>query len=228
MINLDKKVVIAIDGGAATGKSVLAKGIAKKLGILYIDTGAMYRAAGYYFLSNNIELTEENIQKNLENIDIKLKYADGETICILNNEDITDKIRTEEVSMAASNVSKNKKVREKLVFLQRQMAGNESVVLEGRDVTTVVFPNATLKIFLTASIDVRALRRKRDLERKGQIVDINEVKEALQKRDLQDSTRKESPLMKAVDALEIDTTGLTNDITVEKVIELLKERIDSK
>ena len=226
MIKLDKKVVIAIDGGAATGKSVLAKGIAKKLGILYIDTGAMYRGVGYYFLSNNIELTEENIQNNLNLIDIKLKYLDGETICILNNEDITDKIRTEEVSMAASNVSKNKLVREKLVYLQRKMAGNESVVLEGRDVTTVVFPDATLKIFLTASIDTRALRRKRDLEKKGENVDIEEVKEALQKRDLQDSTRKESPLKKAEDAVEIDTTGLTNEITVDKVIELLKERID--
>lgn len=226
MIKLDKKVVIAIDGGAATGKSVLAKGIAKKLGILYIDTGAMYRGVGYYFLSNNIELTEENIQNNLNLIDIKLKYLDGETICILNNEDITDKIRTEEVSMAASNVSKNKLVREKLVYLQRKMAGNESVVLEGRDVTTVVFPDATLKIFLTASIDTRALRRKRDLEKKGEKVDIEEVKEALQKRDLQDSTRKESPLKKAEDAVEIDTTGLTNEITVDKVIELLKERID--
>lgn len=226
MIKLDKKVVIAIDGGAATGKSVLAKGIAKKLGILYIDTGAMYRGVGYYFLSNNIELTEENIQNNLNLIDIKLKYLDGETICILNNEDITDKIRTEEVSMAASNVSKNKLVREKLVYLQRKMAGNESVVLEGRDVTTVVFPDATLKIFLTASIDIRALRRKRDLEKKGENVDIEKVKEALQKRDLQDSTRKESPLKKAEDAVEIDTTGLTNEITVDKVIELLKERID--
>lgn len=226
MINLDKKIVIAIDGGAATGKSVLAKEIAKKLGILYIDTGAMYRGVGYYFLANNVSLTEENIQANLDNIDIKLRYVDGETICILNNEDITDKIRTEEVSMAASNVSKNKLVREKLVFLQRQMAGNESVVLEGRDVTTVVFPDATLKIFLTASIDIRALRRKRDLEKKGEKANIEDVKEALIKRDLQDSTREESPLKKAEDAVEIDTTNLTNEITVDKVIELLKERID--
>lgn len=226
MINLDKKVVIAIDGGAATGKSVLAKEIAKRLGILYIDTGAMYRGVGYYFLANNIVLTEENIKMNLEHINIKLRYVDGETICILNDEDITDKIRTEEVSMAASNVSKNKLVREKLVFLQRQMAGNESVVLEGRDVTTVVFPDATLKIFLTASIDIRALRRKRDLEKKGEKTNIEDVKEALIKRDLQDSTRKESPLMKAEDAVEIDTTDLTNEITVDKVIELLKERIN--
>ena len=226
MTSLDKKFVIAIDGGSATGKSVLAKGIAKKLNILYIDTGAMYRATAYYFISKNIEMTEENIKANLDLIEIKLKYVNGETIVFLNDEDITDKIRTEEISMGASNVSKNKYVREKLVELQRQMAGDENVVLEGRDVTTVVFPDATLKIFLTASIDIRALRRKRDLEKKGKEVDIEEVKEALIKRDLQDSTRKESPLKKAEDAVEIDTTELTNDTTVDRVIELLKERID--
>ena len=226
MTSLDKKFVIAIDGGAATGKSVLAKGIAKKLNILYIDTGAMYRATAYYFISKNIEMTEENIKANLDLIEIKLKYVNGETIVFLNDEDITDKIRTEEISMGASNVSKNKYVREKRVELQRQMAGDENVVLEGRDVTTVVFPDATLKIFLTASIDIRALRRKRDLEKKGKEVDIEEVKEALIKRDLQDSTRKESPLKKAEDAVEIDTTELTNDTTVDRVIELLKERID--
>ena len=226
MTSLDKKFVIAIDGGAATGKSVLAKGIAKKLNILYIDTGAMYRATAYYFISKNIEMTEENIKANLDLIEIKLKYINGETIVFLNNEDITDKIRTEEISMGASNVSKNKYVREKLVELQRQMAGDENVVLEGRDVTTVVFPDATLKIFLTASIDIRALRRKRDLEKKGREVNIEDVKEALIKRDLQDSTRKESPLKKAEDAVEIDTTELTNDTTVDRVIELLKERID--
>lgn len=226
MTSLDKKFVIAIDGGAATGKSVLAKGIAKKLNILYIDTGAMYRATAYYFISKNIEMTDENIKANLDLIEIKLKYINGETIVFLNNEDITEKIRTEEISMGASNVSKNKYVREKLVGLQRQMAGDENVVLEGRDVTTVVFPDATLKIFLTASIDIRALRRKRDLEKKGKEVNIEEVKEALMKRDLQDSTRKESPLKKAEDAVEIDTTDLTNDSTVDRVIELLKERID--
>lgn len=226
MTSLDKKFVIAIDGGAATGKSVLAKGIAKKLNILYIDTGAMYRATAYYFISKNIEMTDENIKANLDLIEIKLKYINGETIVFLNNEDITDKIRTEEISMGASNVSKNKYVREKLVGLQRQMAGDENVVLEGRDVTTVVFPDAALKIFLTASIDIRALRRKRDLEKKGKEVNIEEVKEALMKRDLQDSTRKESPLKKAEDAVEIDTTDLTNDSTVDRVIELLKERID--
>ena len=225
MTKTDKKFIIAIDGCAATGKSVLAKGIAERLNILYIDTGAMYRAAGYYFVSNKIEMTDENILKYFDLLDIKLKYINGKTLVFLNEEDITDYIRTEEVSMAASDISKNKYVREKLVDIQRKMAGEESVVLEGRDTTTVVFPNATLKLFLTASIEIRAIRRKRDLEKKGEKVDIEDIKSSLAKRDLQDSTRKESPLKKAEDAIEIDTTDLTNDETIDMVIDLLKERI---
>lgn len=225
MTKIDKKFVIAIDGAAATGKSVLAKGIAQKLGILYIDTGAMYRAAGYYFITKKIPMTEEEILKNIDLINIKLKYIDGETIVYLNGKDITSYIRTEEISMAASNISKNKYIRKKLVKLQREMAGEESVVLEGRDITTVVFPNADLKVFLTASIEVRAKRRQRDLEKKGNYMDIEEVKASLQKRDIQDSTRKESPLTKVKDAIEIDTTNLTNEKTVDMVISLLKERI---
>lgn len=225
MTKLDKKIIIAIDGPAATGKSVLAKGIAKKLNILYIDTGAMYRAAGYFFVTNNIELNEKNIEENIDKIDISLKYVNGDTFVYLNGKDITGEIRTEIMSIAASNVSKFKIVREKLVDIQRKMAEGESVVLEGRDITTVVFPNADLKIFLTASVDIRAKRRKRDLEKKGEFLDIDEIKESLQKRDTQDSTRKESPLMKAEDAIEIDTTDLTNDKTVDVVLDMLKERI---
>lgn len=225
MTKLDKKIIIAIDGPAATGKSVLAKGIAKKLNILYIDTGAMYRAAGYFFVTNNIELNEKNIEENIDKIDISLKYVNGDTFVYLNGKDITGEIRTEIMSIAASNVSKFKIVREKLVDIQRKMAEGESVVLEGRDITTVVFPNADLKIFLTASVDIRAKRRKRDLEKKGEFVELEEIKKSLQKRDTQDSTRKESPLMKAEDAIVIDTTDLTNDKTVDMVIGMLKERI---
>ena len=216
---MDKKFIIAIDGSAATGKSVLAKELARRLNILYIDTGAMYRAAGYYFVTNNIDLTNENIEANLDKLNIDLKYNSEGTIVYLNGEDITSKIRTEEISMAASDVSKNKKIREKLVALQRKMAEGESVVLEGRDITTVVFPNADLKLFLTA------IRSKRDLAKKGQEVDIEEVRKSLEKRDLQDSTREESPLKQAEDAVVIDTTSLTNDETVDMVIKLLNERI---
>ncbi|MDO4282821.1 MAG: (d)CMP kinase [Clostridia bacterium] len=222
----NKNYIIAIDGCAATGKSVLAKGIAQKLNILYIDTGAMYRAAGVYFLEKGLELTEENIKRNIDSIDIRLAYEDNMTKVFLNNKDVTDKIRTSKASMAASDVSKFLPVREKLVELQRKMAENSNVVLEGRDIGTVVFPNATLKIFLSATADIRAIRRQRDLAKKGEIKDIDIIREELLKRDLQDSTRKESPLRKAEDAIEIDTTSLTNDETVDMVIELLKERVE--
>lgn len=222
----NKKYIIAIDGCAATGKSVLAKGIAERLNILYIDTGAMYRAAGLYFLEKNLEFNDENIKDNIDNIDIRLEYENKITKVFLNAVDVTDKIRTSAVSMAASDVSKFLPVREKLVELQRKMAESSNVVLEGRDIGTVVFPNANLKIFLVATPDIRAIRRQRDLAKKGEIKDIDTIREDLLKRDLQDSTRKESPLKKAEDAIEIDTTDLTNDETVTMVIEFLKERVD--
>lgn len=226
MENTNKNYIIAIDGCAATGKSVLARGIAEKLNILYLDTGAMYRAAGIYFLERGLEFTEENIKNHIDNIDIRLEYIDKVTKVYLNDIDVTDKIRTSKASMGASDVSKFLPVREKLVALQRKMAKGQNVVLEGRDVTTVVFPNATLKIYLTATPDIRAIRRQRDLAKKGEIKDVEVVKEELLKRDLQDTTRKESPLKKADDAIEIDTTTLTNDETVDMVIELLKERVE--
>lgn len=226
MENTNKNYIIAIDGGAATGKSVLARGIAKKLNILYLDTGAMYRAAGLYFLDRGLEFNEENINKHIDNIDVKLEYENGITKVYLNNVEVTDRIRTSKASMGASDVSKFLPVREKLLYLQREMAKGQNVVLEGRDVTTVVFPNATLKIFLTATPDIRAIRRQRDLAKRGEIKDAEIVKEELLRRDLQDTTRKESPLKKAEDAIEIDTTLLTNADTVDMVIDLLKERVE--
>lgn len=226
MENTNKNYIIAIDGGAATGKSVLAKGIAKKLNILYLDTGAMYRAAGIYFLDRGLEFNEENINNHIDNIDIKLEYIDETTRVYLNDVDVTDRIRTSKASMGASDVSKFLPVREKLVALQRKMGEDQNIVLEGRDVTTVVFPNATLKIYLVAEPNIRAIRRKKDLAKKGEIKDVEVVKEELLKRDIQDTTRKESPLRKAEDAIEIDTTLLTNDETVDMVIDLLKERVE--
>lgn len=225
MGNSKKNYVIAIDGCAATGKSVLAKGIAEELNILYVDTGAMYRAAGLYFLEHNLAFSEENVEKYIDQIEIELKNEDQVTKVFLNGEEVTDKIRTASVAMAASDISKFKLIRERLVDMQRKMAGGANVVLEGRDIGTVVFPNATLKIFLTASIEIRAIRRKRDLEKKGEIKELGVIQEELQKRDIQDSTRKESPLKKAEDAIEIDTTPLTNEETVKMVIEMLKERV---
>ncbi len=222
---MDKKYIIAIDGPSAAGKSVLAKGISKELGITYIDTGAMYRAVALYFLNNNIEINEENISNVIDNININLKYIDGNLKVFLNDEDVTLSIRENRASMGASNVSKFKQVRDKMVALQRDMANDMNVVLDGRDIGTVVFPNADLKIFLTASVDVRAMRRKKELDLKGESYDIEELKKEIIARDLQDTTRKESPLKKADDAIQIDTSDLTVDETVKEVIDLLKERV---
>ena len=221
----NKNYIIAIDGMAATGKTSLAKEVAKRLNIMYIDTGAMYRACGLYFLQRNIDITEENVEKYINDIEVVLKIENEETYVYLNGEDVTSKIRDSKVSWAASVVSKFKPVREKLVELQRKMAQNGSVILEGRDIGTAVFPNATLKIFLTASKEIRAIRRQKDYEKKGEFLDIYTIMADMEKRDIQDSTRTESPLVKAVDAIEIDTTPLTNDTTAEMVIKLLNERI---
>lgn len=225
MLKLNKKCIIAIDGGAGVGKTTVSKNLSKKLGILYIDTGAMYRAAALYFLNNNIEITDENISNNLDKINIDLRIIGENNIVILNGIDVTDKIRTEEVSMAASTVSKNSNLRKKLVEEQRKIAGNVSVVIEGRDTTTVVFPNADLKLFLTSNISTRAKRRfddLKDIEKMKTTVDI--VKEDMLKRDVQDSTREDSPLTKVVDAIEIDTTNNTVEDTTKVIINILKEK----
>lgn len=225
MLKLNKKCIIAIDGGAGVGKTTVSKNLSKKLGILYIDTGAMYRASALYFLNNNIEITDENILKNIDKINIDLRVNGENNTVILNGEDVTDKIRTEEVSMAASIVSKNSNLRKKLVEEQRKIAGNVSGVIEGRDTTTVVFPNADLKLFLTSNINTRAKRRfddLKDIEKMKTTVDI--VKEDMLKRDVQDSTREDSPLTKVVDAIEIDTTNNTVEDTTKVIINILKEK----
>lgn len=225
MLKLNKKCIIAIDGGAGVGKTTVSKSLSKNLGIVYIDTGAMYRASALYFLNNNIEITDENILKNIDKINIDLRVNGENNTVILNGEDVTDKIRTEEVSMAASIVSKNSNLRKKLVEEQRKIAGNVSGVIEGRDTTTVVFPNADLKLFLTSNINTRAKRRfddLKDIEKMKTTVDI--VKEDMLKRDVQDSTREDSPLTKVVDAIEIDTTNNTVEDTTKVIINILKEK----
>lgn len=226
MDNLSKKYVIAIDGGAGTGKSTLSNEIAKRLNIVHIDTGALYRAATVYFLDNNIEPTDENIDANLENIDITLENIDGMLHVFLNGEDVTTKIRKEIVSNTVPIVAKYQPLREKIVMIQRNIANNKSIVIDGRDIGTVVFPNADLKIYLVASIEKRAERRTSDLEKANEKVDLNTTKADLEKRDLQDTTRKNSPLKKAEDAIEIDTTNNTVEMTADIVLDILKKRMD--
>lgn len=228
MVKLNKKIIIAIDGGPGTGKSTVSDYIAKKLNIVHIDTGAMFRAVGYFFVKNNIKLSKESVILNLDKIDVKLEYKELKTLVFLNNEDVTDFIRTNEVSMAASYVSKIKEVRKKLLELQRNMANTISVVLDGQDIGTVVFPNADFKFYFTCSMEVRAKRRTEDLNKKGNNTTYEEVKALLEKRDRDDRARKEAPILKAEDAIDIDTSYSTVEETAEKILNIIAERIDEK
>lgn len=216
---------IAIDGPAATGKSTTAKRLAKKLSFIYIDTGAMYRAMGLYFLENDISLYDEKkINEVCNNIDIDIYYDNGEQHINLNGRDVTKLIRTEEVSKYASVTSSYIKVREKLVALQRKLAEKNSVIMDGRDIGTVVLPDAELKIFLTATEEERARRRYEELIEKGQTVTLESVTHELKERDHRDSTRANSPLRQADDAILIDTTSMSVDDVVEKIDELYNEK----
>lgn len=224
MFKVSKKYIIAIDGPSATGKSTTAKILAKKLSIVYIDTGAMYRASAYYFISNNIKINEENTIKHMKDINIELKCSDSGMIILLNNEDITNKIRTAEISMGASDISKIGIVREKLVEMQRKLGNECSCVMDGRDIGSVVFPEADLKIYLDADSKIRAKRRQKDLEKAGQIMELNEIEHDIQKRDIQDMSRENSPLIRVDDAIVIDTTKLTAEEVAEYIILLLKNK----
>lgn len=226
MLNFKKNIIIAIDGGPGTGKSTVSDYIANKLNILHIDTGAMFRAVGYFFIKNNIEMTDENIIKYIPKINIELKYIDSKTYVYLDGEDITSYIRTNEISMAASKVCKIKEVRKKLLELQRKMASVTSVVLDGQDIGTVVFPNADFKFYFVCSMEKRAKKRTEDLIKKGQNTNYEEVKQLLEQRDLEDRTRKEAPILKAEDAIEIDTTNNTVEVTGEILIDIIKKGVN--
>lgn len=222
-----KTIKIAIDGPSGSGKSTTAKLLAKKLDYLYLDTGAMYRAVGLAWLKEKVEANNENLSEILNRYNFDFHFHPENLIVKINDEDVTSKIRTQEVSDAASLVSSFQPVREKLVDMQRKMAEKHGAILDGRDIGTVVFPDAELKIYLVASIESRAERRYKELKLKGQDVDLDEIKKKLLERDLFDSTRKISPLKKADDAVEIDTTGLTITGQVNKVYELANRIINS-
>ena len=226
---MSKKLIVAIDGPAGSGKSTTAKLIAQHLGYLYVDSGAMYRAITFLAISNDVLNNSEEITKLAEEIDIKLKYINGVTYVFTNGKDITDHIRSVEVNKNVSIVSKIDGVRKALVEKQQQM-GNTScgIVMEGRDITTVVFPNADVKIFLTASIEQRAARRLKEFSEKGINVEIKDVQQNISLRDQIDSTRELSPLVKSEDAVEIDTSKITIEEQVEKILAIVKETADNK
>ena len=210
---------IAIDGPSGAGKSTIAKAVATRLGIDYIDTGAMYRAVGLKMLNHNMPMEESQaLRRLLENTDIDFSRGN----IILDGQTVNDQIRTPEVSMAASACSALGMVRSKLVELQRRMGERKSVIMDGRDIGTNVFRDAEYKIFLTASAKERAERRFEELTAKGQKVDFDEVLRDIEKRDHDDMTRALNPLRKAEDAVEIDTTGLSIDEVIERVLKEIK------
>ena len=210
---MQKKITIAIDGYAGCGKSTLAKALAKALNYTFIDSGAMYRAVAFYclengFISENDEIDSTQLLKQLDQLSINLS---PDQKVWLNNQDITEVIRSPKVAGVVSKVAAIKAVRTKLVELQRQMSVGGGIVMDGRDIGTVVFPNAELKIFVTASIEVRTQRRLAELKAKGEDIDQVAVQQNLLDRDHQDSTRAESPLKQAADAVVLDTSALSRE-----------------
>jgi len=221
---MSKGLIIAIDGPAGSGKSTSAKLIAKKLGYLYIDTGAMYRAVTFHALQRGAIGDETRIVELARKCSIDLDYKDGEVIVLLNDKDISKEIRSVEINAHVSDVSKIREVRQLMVEKQREMgAKGEGVVMEGRDIGTVVFPDADVKIFLTAALDTRANRRANEYIENGSNVIVDEIKNNLSNRDKIDSSRNDSPLIKAEDAIEVDTTTTTIEQQVNFILEEAKK-----
>lgn len=213
---------IAIDGPGGAGKSTIAKIIAKKLGCIYIDTGAMYRAVGLFAVRKGIDTENAHaLEKVLDDIEIDIENKGGEMHIFLCGEDVSDKIRTPEISMAASNVAKAVPVRLKLVELQRRLAEKNSVIMDGRDIGSYVLPDADVKIYLTADAEDRARRRFDELILKDDTIKFEDVLEDMKKRDYNDSHREFAPLCKADDALLVDTTGLELEQSVEKLFNII-------
>lgn len=212
---------IAIDGPAGAGKSTIAKKLARELDFIYVDTGAMYRAIAYFFIENGIEsLDGINVKVLCAQMDIRISYEDGNQQVILNGKNVTSHLRDEAVGKMASNVAVNGDVREKLLDLQKYIANEADVVMDGRDIGTKILPDAELKVFLTASVDVRAKRRYDELVAKGIESNLDEIKEDIRIRDERDMNREISPLCQADNAVLIDSSFMTIDEVVAKIISL--------
>ncbi len=220
---------IAIDGPAGVGKSTAAKAIAKRLNFIYVDTGAMYRAVALACLEKHIELSNERaVEECLKETSIDIRYHDRVQYIYMNDKNVSDDIRKEKVGNAASVVSKYKAVREHLVALQQRIASQKDVIMDGRDIGTKVLPNADLKIYLNASSECRAKRRYDELKAKGIECSLEDIKNDIERRDYNDMTRKESPLMKAHDAIEIDTSCMCEKEVADAVIDLFEKRKSEK
>jgi CMP/dCMP kinase len=225
LIIMENRISIAIDGPAAAGKSTVAKIIADNLSYIYIDTGAMYRSLTYTAIERGTELeNEDDLLEVLLNLNIDLKPSDNGQLVFINNENVTDQIRSSEVTNSVSIVAKHRKVREEMVVRQQMLARNGGVVMDGRDIGTHVLPDAEVKIFLLASVDERAMRRHQENQLKGYESDLEKLREEIAKRDKLDSEREIAPLKKAKDAIEIDTTSLSIDAVVSKIMAIVNER----
>lgn len=216
---------IAIDGPAGAGKSTIARAVAERLRYIYVDTGAMYRAMGLYMEDHGIDLSDrEAVEQAASGVNISIEYENGAQQVILNGENVTGRVRTERAGMLASAVSVHPGVRKKLVQLQQELGSRQNMVMDGRDIGTAVLPGAQLKIFLTASVAVRARRRFLELQEKGQMADLVEIEKDIEQRDYQDSHREASPLTRARDAVLLDSSELTVQEVIDEILKLCAER----
>ena len=212
---------IAIDGPAGAGKSTIAKRVAEKLGLIYVDTGAMFRAIALYMTGKCVKSNEtDKVKEELNNIRLDIVYENGEQQIILNDENVSRLIRNPEISKAASSFAQVPEVRERLLILQRELADKRPVVMDGRDIGTKVLPSAAVKIFLTADVRVRAERRYKELTDKGEKVNLEDIMSDIKSRDEQDMNRKVSPLVQAGDAVLVDTSSLSIDEVVDTIIKI--------
>mgnify|MGYP004663736111 CR=1 FL=1 len=216
---------IAIDGPAGAVKSTIATTVAAAHGLVYVDTGAMYRAMAYYFLQHDISSEDQQaVEAACPDIRVTIEYQDGEQQVLLNGENVNAYIRTEQVSLMTSKVSQYPKVREKLVSLQKQLAAEQNVIMDGRDIGTCVLPDADAKIYLTASVKERATRRYKEQIEKGMQADLSEIEADIEKRDYQDMHREVSPLCQAEDAVLVDSSDMTIKEVVEEIIRIFEEK----
>ncbi len=216
-------IAVAIDGPAGAGKSTIAKSVAKDTGFIYVDTGAMYRTLALYLMDHNVDIDNiDELQGSLNKINVSFQYIDGTQHMFLNGNDVTDKIRTPAVSAFASKVSAIQAVRKHLLGLQKGIAETNNVIMDGRDIGTVVLPDAQVKIFLSASLEERAKRRYKELTEKGESVAFDQILEDIKKRDYQDSHREIAPLKAADDAELIDTS----DLTLEESIAVIRKKVE--
>lgn len=216
---------IAIDGPAGAGKSTIARRIAKEMKFIYVDTGAMYRAMALYFIKNGIRPEDgEKISEKCRNADITICHVDGEQVVLLDGENVNERIRTEEVGNMASCTSVYREVREKLTQLQKKIAAETDLIMDGRDIGTCVIPNAQVKIYLTASVETRGQRRFQELQEKGVDCNLQKICQDIRQRDEQDMNREISPLCQAKDAILIDSSYMSIDEVVNEILKLVEEK----